>query len=634
MKLPRLNKEVLCVHRIIVRPIARKCALTPHYAKKKQAYTSSGTFAFIVTIRMKGSYIWGRNDTIVNMAKQPAHSRRDGNNSSPRKRRSSNGSILSNSARSQSGSLGNGLGNARDNIIGNVGFSALGSTGKHAPKTADAPTVRSRVSTTRGTQIGHGSFGMGKPGKGAASESFLERGKLLFSRRSFLYGAIGVGAAAAVGGGAAIYFATQNGDPDLEYLEVPTSSVTPLNDLTLVEDPSTRLAFYGSVDLPLGSLLWCNSDEVAACLIPTATGNPLTQIALLMLGSATYTVVLNEAVGSAEGFEIYDVRATANGLIWTEANILDGVWRIYTARIATGTGTLGTPQLADEGDSHYETPSIAAVKSYGLWQKQTTLANASTSDAPQTEIRRVSFGKTESDLLFSSARRMDTPLYAAEDSVVVTPRSPLARSYTSIVKIDVESGSITDALTLPASMRPFEVGCGKTGLMFSFENIYNYGDGIANLGTYVPAKRVPSTVIAWKSDADVAAQEAAAQSESSGSSSQASEDARSLPYDNTANYSAASWFRFSRTPTAAPAFCGKYLIVKSTYSVCGIDLAAGEYFALDVDNGADKYGEYIASSGSHNMLVTYTSIDYAPVNSAPQKMCRVKIWQPVNQALD
>ena len=31
-----------------------------------------------------------------------------------------------------------------------------------------------------------------------------------------------------------------------------------------------------------------------------------------------------------------------------------------------------------------------------------------------------------------------------------------------------------------------ECGWGKTGFSFAFDGIYNYGEGIANLGTYLP----------------------------------------------------------------------------------------------------------------------------------------------------
>lgn len=440
----------------------------------------------------------------------------------------------------------------------------------------------------------------------------------LLSRRNFLYGAIGAGAVAvAAGGGAAVYFATKGADTNLEYLDVSTDAVSSLDNFTLVDDASTRLSLYGSVELPLGSLVWCNSDDVAACLIPTDTGSPLAKVALLMLGSATYNVVLEKAVGTSEGFEIYDVRASSSGIIWTESNILDGVWRVYTATISNG--NIGNPALADEGDSSYETPSIAAVGSYGFWQKQApaaSSASASSDDTPETEVLRVQMGSTGNESLFSSASRMATPLYGADDGVVVTPRSKLGRSYTCVAKIDARSGEVSDGLTLPQSMSPFEVGCGANGLMFSFENIYNFGGGIANLGTYVPLSKV--------SVGDFSYSDTTENSEANGSNS-----ASALPYDNTANYSNAKWFRFSRTPSAAPAFCGDYLIVKSSYSVCGIDLTAKEYFAIDVDNGADNYGEYLATSGSHDTLVTYTSIDYKPVNDSEQKLCRVKIWKPI-----
>lgn len=440
----------------------------------------------------------------------------------------------------------------------------------------------------------------------------------LLSRRNFLYGAVGAGAiAVAAGGGAAVYFATKGADTNLEYLEVPTDAVSSLDDFTLVDDSTTRLALYGDVELPLGSLVWCNSDDVAACLIPTDTGSPLAKVALLMLGSATYNVVLDQAVGTSESFEIYDVRASSTGIIWTEANILDGIWRIYTASIQNG--NIGTPALADKGDSSYETPSIAAVGAYGFWQKQAPASSGTSSsgtDAPETEVLRVSMGSTNTESLFSTTARMATPIYGADDGVVVTPRSKLGRAYTCVTKIDAKTGEVSDGLTLPQSMSPFEVGCGENGLMFSFENIYNFGGGIANLGTYVPLSKVAVCDFSYSDAADA---------ESAGSSS--NEPAR--PYDNTANYSGAKWFRFSRTPTAAPAFCGNYLIVKSSYSVCGIDLSAKEYFAIDVDNGADNYGEYLATSGSHNTLVTYTSIDYKPVNDTEQKLCRVKIWKPV-----
>ena len=95
------------------------------------------------------------------------------------------------------------------------------------------------------------------------------------------------------------------------------------------------------------------------------------------------------------------------------------------------------------------------------------------------------------------------------------------------------------------------------------------------------------------------------------------------------NYNNASWFDFARTPTAAPAWCKNLLIVKSTYSVCGVDLNKETYFALEVEDGADTYGEYLASTGANDTFVTYTNVDHAPIDAEAIHACRVKIWKPL-----
>ena len=70
-------------------------------------------------------------------------------------------------------------------------------------------------------------------------------------------------------------------------------------------------------------------------------------------------------------------------------------------------------------------------------------------------------------------------------------------------------------------------------------------------------------------------------------------------------------------------------MVKSTNSVCGIDLATGTWFSLGVDNGADDYGDYLATTGSHSTVVTYSNIDHTPLDGEHVRCCRVKVWTPV-----
>ena len=410
-----------------------------------------------------------------------------------------------------------------------------------------------------------------------------DAGQTLVSRRKFLYGAIGVGAVAAIGISAGIAVSRNNQEEDVTYLEVPESSVTALSEMVNIEDYEERVHLVDSVDLPYGTLLWANSDDIAACLIPTKSGSPLTQVGVLMLGSLDMTTVLSKAVGTKAGFEIYDVRALPEGLVWTEANVLQGTWRVYTAKLDGD--VMSKPVLADEGDSTCDTPMLAVAGGYAFWQVLPKLPN---DQGLSSTVKRARFGSKSVDIVLENPRRMATPPYANTDAIVVTPRLDMNAIYYQLTCIDAETLAIRDTMTLPGGMKPLEAGYGANGFSFSFDSIYNYGDGIANLGTYTPKS----------------------------------------PVKPGEDYSAARWFSFARTPTTAPAWAGDSFIVKSTRAVCGVDLQRDEYFAIDVDDGADNYGEYLATTGSHDTFVTFTNVDYTPIEGSSTRACRVKVWRP------
>ena len=408
--------------------------------------------------------------------------------------------------------------------------------------------------------------------------------ELLVSRRAFLYGAAAAGAVAAAGLVLAGCNALGGGSDEIAYLEVPESSLVTLNDSEALESAEGRVQLLNVFEIPYGTLLWANDDEIAACLLPTSSGSPLTQVGLLFLGSGNLDVLLDRAVGYAEHFEVYDVRATSNGIVWTEANILQGTWRVYTAKLAGGVMD-GGPVLAEEGDASYETPMLAVTATRAFWQ---VVPKAPNDAGLASKLMAAAFGSSDSECVYENARRMGTPPYSDSDSVTIAPRLDNSTTYYQLANVNAKSGAIEETVTLPGGMSPLEAGYGKTGFMFSFANIYNYGDGISNLGTYVPMR---------------------------------------LPSDG--NYSNVKWFGFARTPTAAPAWCNGLLIVKSSYSVCGISLDDGWYFALDVDDGADDYGDYLASSGMHGNFVTFSNIDHQPIGAAAIHCCRVKVWTTV-----
>ena len=70
-------------------------------------------------------------------------------------------------------------------------------------------------------------------------------------------------------------------------------------------------------------------------------------------------------------------------------------------------------------------------------------------------------------------------------------------------------------------------------------------------------------------------------------------------------------------------------MVKSITSVVGVDLSAGTYFSLDVESGADDYGDYLASTGSNETVVTYSNIDSDPLDGEARTCCLVRVWSPL-----
>lgn len=445
-------------------------------------------------------------------------------------------------------------------------------------------------------------------------------GELLLSRRGFLYGAVGVAAAAVVG--TAAFAATGGFAPAHETptLTVPTGSVFTTDDCETIEDAGTVLTETASLALPYGSLVWASDPAVAACLLPTEQGSPLTQVGLITLGSGTLATVLERAVGVDAGYQIFDARATESGVIWTEADILDGNWRVYQASLSGL--TLGQPVLVHEAGHDWEMPTLAASGSYAFWQvlpqlggdaaDQDSLMLCTTFGAPAEAVRT----------LYASQGRMACSPSPTPTGIACAPRADTSTTNYQLTHIDAATGDVTDALVLPASMKPVYVAYGESGFSFSFDGIYNYGDGIANLGTYTPA-----AAPAFDLQTAVADAQASLRDEEGALSDRAAAEADARAEQAVADlYSTAAWFRFPRTPLTAPAWYGDWFIVKSSRAVAGIDLAERRCFSLEVANGAPDYGEFLASIGPCQNVVTYTNIDYTALDGETTKECRVRVW--------
>lgn len=454
-----------------------------------------------------------------------------------------------------------------------------------------------KSSSSRVPQVDTTTYGGGLESTQKASRTRVKRARksseanaqMLITRRRLLLGAAGLGVAA-VGAAGAVSLSQResNEDNSIATLEVTEDAVFDLEACAEV-DPYDAFELIGDYELPFGTLIWADDENIAACLFPTDEPTPLVNMGILQLGNGSYYIMREEAVGAEEGFEIYDVRASSAGLVWMESAVMEGLWRIYVATLDSALN-LGEPKLVDEGNSIQEVPTITVVDDYAFWQTMAPISNENARHEPAVLKRaHIADGKTET--IYNSVGRMSAPPVPYENSVIITPRHTDATSYCDLVRIQAKTGTVLDTLTLPSGMFPHQVGYGPTGFAFCFENIYDYGAGISNLGTYTPARK-PNK-----------------------------------------DYTDLEWFRFNRTPTAAPCWCGDtWFMVKSNQSVCAVNFDNKVFCSFGAESGCLDWGDYLVSSGKRNTVVTAMQIDQVSTEGEETKMTQVRVWQPLASA--
>lgn len=376
---------------------------------------------------------------------------------------------------------------------------------------------------------------------------------LSITRRQLLIGALGIGAVVVAGAAASAVSNEKKADSEVDALAVNKESVFSISDCTVLDSAPFSLA--GEFKMPYGTLVWANSETYAACLLPTENSSPLTQAAVLSLSSGQYTVVLDGPHSSERGFDIYDVRCNDQGIVWIESNCYTGEWRVFQATLSRGVA--GDAKQVDSGNGDWDVPSITVAKSRAFWQVMPSTSGNATSEP--SALKSAAFGSSDVRVDWQSNGRMSTSPYSTGDAICISPRSQASSSYSQLTLIDAESGAMRESLTLPASMRPLEAAYVNGRFSFTFDSIYTYGEGLASLGTYAPVS----------------------------------------------NDTGGQWFCFDRNPLCAPAWCGGNLIVKSTRTVAGVNLSTREMFSLDCPDDCDNYGDFLASQGDVNSLVTY-----------------------------
>lgn len=411
--------------------------------------------------------------------------------------------------------------------------------------------------------------------------------KTLLTRRNFLIGAGAVAGIAAIGGGVSLATNSLGGSKEIsvDSISVPTEAVNSLSDYNQV-DYTQHVKLAGSYKLTYGTLVWADNDTVAACLVPSETSSPLNTVSLLFLSSGKTASVLSAAQGTADGYEIIDVRCSENGLVWTESSAYESAWRVYTAKL-NGSDVSAITQV-DQGDSNWLIPSLAAVGNTAFWQVNPNTSGDCASE--RSALKSARFGSSDVSVPLTSKKAFATRVTAADDGVVATPRVEATGTYYQLTKVSANDNATVDQMVLPSSMTPDLAGYGRSGFSFGFSSIYNFGGGIANLGTYTPRSAVQAN-----------------------------------------QYNDLQWFRFSRSPITAPCWSGEWFVVKSTTALCGVNFASQSYFAIDTASGCDTYGEHLVSTGTRSSFVGLSQI--TDDNDSKNDHALVRVFTPIKGSI-
>jgi hypothetical protein len=390
------------------------------------------------------------------------------------------------------------------------------------------------------------------------------------TRRGFVAGALGAGAAALAAGSAAALSACSTGDEkeltnlasqdvsdeDIETLHVGVDQVVKAADLE--EAPfGDYLKEQASYELPFGSLFSPIDSSSALVLSPGAQGEAFRKIGVLDLTSGDVLILVDKPVGDARGMVIYDARATRTALIWVEVDLGTLTWQVYIALLA-GVG-VGTARLIEEGTADYDPPMLAIASEKAYWTVMPNAAGAANLEDSLLRALKLGSGvdfqqESPYTVLVSHGRMITNPL-VSDGVITFVPRVDTTNVYYQLTALDCASDKPVDFTVMPQSLRVSDALYLDEGFSFCIENNYDYAEGIATFGTYY-------------------------------------------------RLADGSYLQVTKTPMSAPVRFKDCLIVKSIYNIIGIDLAQMKTFIIPAPTDSSGFGEALVGWGTQEKVVT------------------------------
>ena len=411
--------------------------------------------------------------------------------------------------------------------------------------------------------------GAGTPDEGGARthEPWIARHG--FTRRRFVGGAVaGTAALAAI---SLTGCSSDDGETDTTEATGEPQVITDDSKIVDVfdeyESADSTLEPTYTWTLPLGTVLFHSEGSWSAAMFAPESALHINTLGVVSLVEGT-TVTLVEDPLNGSGYEFYDVRCGSGVFAWVEEDFGTGDWMLIAQEFSEGALT-GDPVELDSGDEDWEPAKFATTGSSVIWLKM-PLASGNKS-TENSHCYRWKVGNSSGKDLYESPGRFATAPRVSDGVLTISPRVNASDgTYYGMTAIDLNDASVIERLVMPESIKPFEATYMNSQFAFSVEANYGYGGSLGNMGTYIGNEGGP-------------------------------------------------FISVSREPLACVVGKGSTYFVKVKSSHYAVDTDAETYAVLSAPSKTLDYGDYPASEGTTDCLVTYATV--RGDDGTPESVC-------------